>query len=125
MQNMIVPPKLAGKLIKDHKLIYIDLIIRDEKDWAILQSFLADEPDVKKCKLCGSTIDTLSRENCYLHIMNPLGDTMGFKLANPIIHCPKCNTSYELFSSLDYTALKSVTAFIKALKEGVTNKNHG
>lgn len=122
---MVIPPKIINTKITDGKLIYMDLIIRDEVDWGIFQSFLSDEIESKKCKLCGKEISKLTRENCRLRIQSPLSDSMGFKLANPVIKCPSCNEEYEMFSSLDYTPLVSVTNLIKQLKDGVKKKYHG
>jgi transcription elongation factor Elf1 len=109
---MIAPVILESEKANGN-LISVNLQLRDPEDIKIYKKFL--ETEILNCPHC-NTKNKIGDDDLVLRIDSPLAVNSLIQAATPIVTCDQCGTKFEL-SMLDYTAFKSVTAFIAALRK--------
>ena len=111
----MVSPKIETAVRQSGNLISVTLQLRDPKDIAIYRKFLEDEPALKACPKCGKP-NTIGEDDLLIRVDSPLANKIGLQIATPIMTCDHCGAKVEL-NMLDYSAFKSIVAFIQALRE--------
>ena len=111
----MLSPKIVDAVRQGGNLISVSLQLRDPRDIAIYRRFLADEPALKCCPKCGAE-NQIGDDDLVIRIDSPLANKTGLQIATPTMTCDNCGAKVEL-NMLDYTAFRSVVAFISALKK--------
>ena len=115
--------KIASAVKKDGKLLSVTLQLQEPSEIGIYKKFLADEPAMQKCPHCGKS-NKIGKDDLLIRIDNPLTDTLGLHMGNPIVTCDHCKQTIPV-SILDYSAFPSVMEFLKALRARYNQKKAG